>query len=621
MSSAPDSSRSAVQDPQVDPVRVSLRLGQDLDWVRRRTDAWFARLMPAQWILAIVLAILVAPLRWEGTGSSVSPHLYAALLLGGLLTALPVVLALVRPGQRLTRHVVAFAQMGMGALLIHLTGGRIETHFHVFGSLAFLSFYVDFGVLITATLIVVVDHLLRGFLWPQSVYGTVADSELRFLEHAAWVVFEVAFLLIAVRSARRDKHQAASAAVAREMALASVEQKVSERTAELARSEQLFRTLNQHAPVGIVIVQHDGTVLHVNVRAHAMLQAVVDAQGHIDWARAAEVIGLERARSLWQKVAAGETLTAEHAFPSANGQESRWLHLMGTPLPAETGLSASMLICVDSTDVQQREAAMRAAAEAAEAGHRAKSEFLTAMSHDLRTPLDVVLGHAELLLEDARETGALDRTRDLQEIQSAGQRLLRLISDLLEVARTEAGTTALQIETFDVEPLLREIAVALRPDLEASRNRLVFEVAADLAPCRTDRTKLRRVLMNLVLNWSRLCMGTTIEVHAGCALPPSDQANLVPRLQIRVTGDSLGIEPGEANDPLTPVPDAMDGRSRKGMVMQGFVASERVCRLLGGHLTRQEASDHRTCFVVEVPMSREDSALPVVDPLPSGIAA
>jgi signal transduction histidine kinase len=87
--------------------------------------------------------------------------------------------------------------MLMGALLIHLTGGRIETHFHVFGSLAMLAFYRDWRVLIPATTIVAVDHMVRGLYWPESVYGVAVASEWRWVEHAAWVVFEDVFLVIA----------------------------------------------------------------------------------------------------------------------------------------------------------------------------------------------------------------------------------------------------------------------------------------------------------------------------------------------------------------------------------------------------------------------------------------
>ena len=84
--------------------------------------------------------------------------------------------------------------MATSALLIHLTGGRIESHFHVFGSLAFLAFYRDTSVLITATLVVALDHGLRGYLWPESVYGVLNPGALRFFEHSGWVVFENIFL-------------------------------------------------------------------------------------------------------------------------------------------------------------------------------------------------------------------------------------------------------------------------------------------------------------------------------------------------------------------------------------------------------------------------------------------
>ena len=114
-------------------------------------------------------------------------HVWAAVVLGGAITAFPVLLALFRPGEALTRYTIGVAQMLMGALLIHLTGGRIETHFHVFGSLAFLAFYRDWRVLVPATIVVAADHLLRGMFWPQSVYGVLVASQWRWLEHAAWV--------------------------------------------------------------------------------------------------------------------------------------------------------------------------------------------------------------------------------------------------------------------------------------------------------------------------------------------------------------------------------------------------------------------------------------------------
>ncbi|MGC4006786.1 MAG: hypothetical protein QM811_28130 [Pirellulales bacterium] len=91
------------------------------------------------------------------------------------------------------------------ALLIHLTGGRIETHFHVFGSLAFLAFYRDWKVIVTATVVVAADHFLRGVWWPQSVFGVLVESPYRWMEHAGWVVFEdVVLIRAALRGAARS---------------------------------------------------------------------------------------------------------------------------------------------------------------------------------------------------------------------------------------------------------------------------------------------------------------------------------------------------------------------------------------------------------------------------------
>jgi hypothetical protein len=105
-----------------------------------RADRMFAVLMIAQWIFAIGLALLVSPYAWAGKVREFHPHLYAAVFMGAGIAVFPVLLAVYRPGRLVTRHVIVASQMLWSALFIHLTGGRIETHFHVFGSLAFVAF-------------------------------------------------------------------------------------------------------------------------------------------------------------------------------------------------------------------------------------------------------------------------------------------------------------------------------------------------------------------------------------------------------------------------------------------------------------------------------------------------
>lgn len=168
---------------------------QQLHARRVRIDRMFAALLVIQYVAGIIGALTVSPLAWEGKASFLHVHVWVAIFGGAGITLLPVLLAIFRPGAAITRHVIAASQMLSSALLIHLTGGRIETHFHVFGSLAFLAFYLDWPVLITATVVIAADHFLRGIFWPESVYGVANPEWWRFLEHAGWVAFEDLFLI------------------------------------------------------------------------------------------------------------------------------------------------------------------------------------------------------------------------------------------------------------------------------------------------------------------------------------------------------------------------------------------------------------------------------------------
>jgi signal transduction histidine kinase len=197
--------------------------------IHRRTDRMFAWLMVLQWLAGIAFAVWVSPYAWDGASSRVHLHVWAAVLLGGAISLFPALLAVLRPGLPSTRYTIAVAQMLMGALLIHLTGGRIETHFHVFGSLAFLAFYRDWRVLIPATVVVALDHMLRGAFWPQSVYGVFVASQWRWVEHAAWVVFEDIVLVMACRASVDDMRERA------------------ERTAALERNTDELRVAHQKA--------------------------------------------------------------------------------------------------------------------------------------------------------------------------------------------------------------------------------------------------------------------------------------------------------------------------------------------------------------------------------------
>ena len=219
---------------------------QACDEIFRKTDQLFAKLMLFQWFAGIVIALVVSPTTWAGQSSQVHIHVWAAIFVGGAISIFPIWMTQSFPGAAVTRHVVAVAQMLMSALLISLTGGRIETHFHVFGSLVILSFYRDWRVLIPATIVVALDHFLRGIYWPYSVYGVVSAAPWRSLEHAAWVMFENVFLVISCLRSVGEMHSIAA------------------RTAALETSERGFRQTFEEAPIGMVVVGLDGRIKQAN---------------------------------------------------------------------------------------------------------------------------------------------------------------------------------------------------------------------------------------------------------------------------------------------------------------------------------------------------------------------
>jgi two-component system sensor histidine kinase/response regulator len=189
--------------------RANVLFNEHKDAIYRRTDRMFAILMAIEYVAGIVAALGLSPKTWSGDQSSLHIHVLAAVVLGAIILSLPIVLSLLLPGRTVTRHVIAIAQMMFSALLIHLTGGRIETHFHIFGSLAFLAFYRDWRVLVSASGIVALDHFLRGMYWPQSVYGVLSPSPFRWLEHTGWVIFEDIFIILACRESIKEMSEIA----------------------------------------------------------------------------------------------------------------------------------------------------------------------------------------------------------------------------------------------------------------------------------------------------------------------------------------------------------------------------------------------------------------------------
>lgn len=224
--------------------RVLLRYSQEI-W--STTDRMFARLLVLEWFALVAMAVWSTPYTWSGSQRTVHPHVWLAVILGGLVVG-PILWLIHRsPGSNASRHGVAIAQSLISVMLIHLSGGRIESHFHVFGSLAFLSFYRDWRVLITATIVTGLDHAVRGMYWPESVFGIHASDPWRWMEHVAWVLYEDVFLIYTCRRSLAEMTEIARREAEADSSAQRLEAVVAQRTSELTESERRLRQSRDQA--------------------------------------------------------------------------------------------------------------------------------------------------------------------------------------------------------------------------------------------------------------------------------------------------------------------------------------------------------------------------------------
>ncbi len=495
-----------------EPSRANLLFLEQRRLIHKRTDRLFAGLLVFQYVAGIAAAIWISPRTWAGTVSQTHIHVWAAVLLGGIIASFPVFLACTRPGHMLTRHTIAISQMLASALLIHLCGGRIEAHFHIFGSLAFLAFYRDWRVLVTASVVVAADHFFRGLYWPQSVFGVLTVSPWRWLEHAGWVVFENIFLIRSCIQSEREMRGIAERQASLEASNEHIERMVQSRTAELAsaniqlrNSEARSRAILETAADAIITIDARGSIQSFNPAAEKMF-------GY----RADEIRGqnvnrlmpapfheehdgyLDRYLRTGQKKVIGI------------GREVIGKRRDGTMLPIELAVSEiqqdDQRMCTgivrDISERKQAEDQLLEANAAAEAANQAKSEFLANMSHELRTPLNAIIGFSEGLLERTHKHPLNDHQKDrLTKIHQSGGHLLSLINDILDLAKVESGKREVHLTKFEIEPLADEVA-AVAEGLLKNKQHVEFRVQCSqpMPPVESDRDMVKQILINLLSN-------------------------------------------------------------------------------------------------------------------------
>jgi PAS domain S-box-containing protein len=225
----------------------------------------------------------------------------------------------------------------------------------------------------------------------------------------------------------------------------------------------------------------------------------------------------------------------------------------------------------------------------------AKSQFLANVSHELRTPLNAILGYAAITLEGVAGPISDGLRRNLSRIESNGRHLLALIDEVLDISRIEAGQMPMQVTAFDLGPLVHEVLLELEPLVQRARLETAFDVDPGLPTLRTDRQKMKQILVNLISNAVKFTPQGRLVVRAAADGP----AHVV----LAVTDTGIGID---EEDQVAIFEDfrQVDATPRRayGGTGLGLAICRRFAALLGGTISVSSELGKGSTFTVRVPM-------------------
>lgn len=379
---------------------------------------------------------------------------------------------------------------------------------------------------------------------------------------------------------------------------AELEQRVTERTAQLAQANAFLDSIVENLP-DMVFVKgaHDLRFVRVNRAGEEMLGL-----------RRAELIGRSDADLFPPELAGSFSAADRQALATRAVLEipediietpsrgSRVLHTKKIPIVSAASGEPEYLLGIsrDITDRKAADEAVRQAKLEAERASRAKSEFLSRMSHDLRTPLNAILGFAQLLEMDAL---APEHSESVRQILKGGRHLLELINEVLDIARIEAGHLSLSPEPVAVSDVVAQVTDLVRP-LGASRGITVMSTLpsdASALHVQADRQRLTQVLMNLVANAVKYNRDGG-SVRVSCVAKAE-------RVRLAVTDTGAGIPPEKLALLFQPFERLGADQSAIEGTGLGLAVSKGLTEAMGGAIGVESIVDEGSTFWVELPQS------------------
>jgi adenylate cyclase len=296
-----------------------------------------------------------------------------------------------------------------------------------------------------------------------------------------------------------------------------------------------------------------------------------------------------------------------HRHPKGAFEQQRdrgvWLKISERPT-ADGGIVG---VFTDITELKDRELqlgqlvdGLADARDAAMEATVAKSRFLANMSHELRTPLNAIIGITEMLMEDAEDTGDRSAREPLDRIARAGRHLLQLINEVLDLSKIEAGKLEINYEQVALASLVGDVVGEAEPLAAKNGNRLLVEYPSDIGTVRSDPTRLRQIMLNLLSNACKFTQHGSVSLSIGRV--PSDGADWI---SIRVIDTGIGMTPEQLGKLFQEFSQADSSTTRKyGGTGLGLAITDRLCRLMGGTVDVESKPGIGTTFSVRLPADR-----------------
>jgi PAS domain S-box-containing protein len=295
---------------------------------------------------------------------------------------------------------------------------------------------------------------------------------------------------------------------------------------------------------------------------------------------------------------ANETYTFERELDRADGRHC-WLMWTQRPIKDESEATLEFqAVGHDITLRKEAEAALLHAKEAAEAADRAKTEFLAVVSHEIRTPINGVIGFAQILSDSPLSP---EQRQQVAIIKSSGEALEKLIADILDLSKIEANKIEIESVPFGLHRCVQEAVAFFQPRARAS----ALTVAATIDPdvpviVNSDEARLRQILTNLIGNALKFTERGRITVHVSCLrgepVGLSDSRRSL-RLFFAVSDTGIGIPSDKISKLFKPFSqvDSSSERRRSGTGL-GLIISKRLCELMGGAISVDSKPGEGTTF-------------------------